>query len=327
MNAHILIDFGADASICIVATEIVFLRWSDKAWLVEITNADVVRSLTCLTINRKVVSHRRSPFSNHVVVSIEDTLRELAALVVDIPVTTINERIVLANLATIGSIPFASSFERCFIYIEECTVESSTHTLHSVNAILHCVNTTHFDFLGSILPREVARVRYVNGFGLCTLLGSNQYYTECSLGTVDRSSSSVLEDRDALYIVGVNNLDRWNFHVVQKDKWARATVSRTYLTTNLDSRVRTDFTVRHHDVQTRSSTLKTTTNVRNLTAGEGLFYVNRRYSTCQVDFLLLAETYYYEVVELGVGALKSNVNNLFSAHLYGCCSLTYIRNL
>ena len=31
MNAHILIDFGADASICIVATEIVLLRWSDKA--------------------------------------------------------------------------------------------------------------------------------------------------------------------------------------------------------------------------------------------------------------------------------------------------------
>ena len=273
------------------------------------------------------MSHRRSPFANHIVVSIEDTLRELASLVINIPVATINERIILANLATIGSIPFASSFEWSLIYVEECTIKSGSNALHGVNAVLHCVDATHLDLLSSILPREVARVRYVNGFGLCTLLGGNQDYTEGSLSTVDRSSSSVLEDRDALYVVGVNNLDRWNFHVVQKDKWAWTTVGRTYLTTNLDGRVRTDFTVRHHDVQTRSSTLKTTTNVRNLTAGEGLFYVNRRYSTCQVDFLLLAETYYYEVVELGVGALKSNVNNLFSAHLYGCCSLTYIRNL
>ena len=273
------------------------------------------------------MSHRRSPFANHVVVSIEDTLRELAALVVDIPVTTINERIVLADNATVSSLPFASSFERCFIYIEECTVESSTHTLHGIYTILDSVNTTHFDFLGSILPREVARVRYVNGFGLCTLLGSNQYYTECSLGTVDRSSSSVLEDRDALYIVGVNNLDRWNFHVVQKDKRARATVSRTYLTTNLDSRVRTDFTVRHHDVKTRSGTLKTATNVRNLTTGKSLFYVNRRNSTGKVDFLLLAETYYYKVFKFGICALKSYIDYLFSTHLDGFGLLSYIRDL
>ena len=316
MYGDILVDFGVQANRSVVATEVVVLGRSDKAGLVEVAETYIIRCLASLAVNRQVVSHRRCPLANHVIVWVEDTFRELLSFLVNIPVAAVNQWVVLANLAAVVLLPLLSGSKRFFVDIPECAVDCCANALHGVNAILKSIYAAHLHVLRDVLPCKVGWIRHVHRFGLGTLLGGDEDYTKCSLRTIDWSCGGILEHRDAFNVVGVNNLDWRNLHVVHQDEWLSRALERGELATNLDCWVRTDFAVRQHHVQARSSTLQTTTNVRNLTALKSLFNVHRRNSTGKVDFLLLAVTNHNEVFKFGIGAFESHIDSFWTCHFH-----------
>ena len=73
--------------------------------LVQITQTNVEGSLATLTADGYIVSHGRTPFTNHVVIRVEETHGELAVVGIHVPVTTEYERIVSTQLAGILAVP------------------------------------------------------------------------------------------------------------------------------------------------------------------------------------------------------------------------------
>ena len=155
MYGDILVDFGVQANRSVVATEVVVLGRSDKTGLVEVAETYIIRCLARLAVNRQVVSHRRCPLANHVIVWVEDTFRELLSFLVNIPVAAVNQWVVLANLAAVVLLPLLSGSKRFFVDIPECAVDCCANALHGVNAILKSIYAAHLHVLRDVLPCKV----------------------------------------------------------------------------------------------------------------------------------------------------------------------------
>ena len=138
--------------------------------LIQITQTYVISSLATLTADGYIVSLRRSPFTNHVVIWIEVTHRELTFVSIHVPVTTIYERIINAQLASILAVPFFYLCQVVFCYIPECTSQCRTSTLQCIHTVADTIYTCHFEIFRDILPREVTRIVYCYLICISTLL-------------------------------------------------------------------------------------------------------------------------------------------------------------
>ena len=76
-------------------------------------------------------------------------------------------------------------------------------------------------------------------------------------------------------VIRIDKLDARNLDVVQKDQRGVPSIDGADLTTDLDERIRTDLSGRNHDVHSRNSALKSTTDIGDRTAFQCLTDIHR----------------------------------------------------
>ena len=85
-------------------------------------------------------------------------------------------------------------------------------------------DTHHTRLLSTDFPTKLCVIFQVYLSRIITTLGSHQDDTSGGLGTIDTSSGSILQYRDALHIIGIHIVKR-TFHAIHDDQWTRLTNS------------------------------------------------------------------------------------------------------
>ena len=183
----------------------------------------------------------------------------------------------------------------CLRVIQTVGVLVSQHSeLHSGD---HVVAGSVLRQVDRLLPSEVSRIgNLCTILNLRTVLRGDQYNTVSTTGTVDRSRSSVLQNRDVSNVVGVNERKVADLNTVQQDQRLVVTINRSS-TTNLNGCRSTKVSSTVGNGQTGNSTLKTLSYINDRLAIESLRYVNRSNCTGQVSLLLSTETYDNNIVD------------------------------
>ena len=235
---------------------------------------------------------RRSVLLYEIIIRIIGTDTDLAVRGVDIPVTAVHHRVVGADGLAVFLLPCHGGVVTGAVDEPEGTHRSlGTQTLGSFNRIVQTVDIGDAAHVDKGLERHVAVVGDAHGlFLLGALLRVDQDHAEGGLRTVDGGGGGVLQDGDRLDVIRVDVVQRGDLDVVEQDQRGGGTVVGTDLAADADDGVGTDLSRTDTDVQARSSTLETTSDIGDRTALELLGCVDRGDGTGQVRFLLLAET-------------------------------------
>ena len=159
--------------------------------------------------------HGRCPLFNHIVIRIESSHAVFTFVGSIIPVTAVNKRIIRTDLTTPFLLPFFGSFKAGTVYKPECAGLCTTYAFKSIYRIIQPVDAGHFHFFGDVLPRKVSGVGYIDSFLFCTFFAGNQYDTESSFSSINRSGSGIFQNRNGFDIIRIYHLDRRYFYVIQ----------------------------------------------------------------------------------------------------------------
>ena len=248
------------------------MRLGRSPGLVEDTGHIPVGQVVGLSLGLKFFTrHRIKSISrgNDIIVSGNHlTVTSLLPTVTFLPLTGLLDVVVIDN--------HTEEFRRSTDTIL-CKFESG-HLLHRIRILRQN---------SRLAEREVVGVSNRNLVRLVCALGSNENHTESSTGTIDRGRSGILQDGDALNILGVQVRNILHGNTIHHDKRAGIlTVGQRTQTTDLKGRGTTDTTIVVHNGQAGNGTLEGLAQIGDRTGLKGPAHINRRDGTRQVDLLL-----------------------------------------
>ena len=229
-----------------------------------------------------------------------------------LPVTTVHHRFEGAH-AAVGILPVVSTIQEAGEHVETVTgalvyvvhIRLAGVTIHIgvVVLVLISLDTGQIRDLGSHTESDRSVVRYTEStfLHIATVFGLDQDHTVGSLRTVDGGRRCILQHGDRFYVIGVEQRQGRDGHVVHQDQRVGTTVDGGVRTTDTEGRGSPPLTVGHADRKSRSRTLQCTSQVRYRTAVHCFLYVHRCHRGRDTLFRLYTVTYDNHVVKhLGV---------------------------
>ena len=183
----------------------------------------------------------------------------------------------------------------------------STRSVIFVSLIPHTrpyIRTRHFRKASRWTPWKVIAIWHLSLLVACPLFGSDQHHTKSSTCTIYSSSRSVLQYRNAFYILRINKRQIGNFYTIYQNK--SITTIQWGITTNVDISGFVGLTTIECNIQVGYHTLQTLCNITNWTVFQNLPWSCCN-SSCQIKFLLCTITYDYHFIQRCRAFFKHNL--------------------
>ena len=221
------------------------------------------------------------------------------SIVAHIAVALVGTSLAVTNLATVLLFPLLS--------VGQQLVEVHTEEFHFVLVGIGLTFEGHLQLrrnigiignVGGLVPSKVIAVIDGHLIGRLGALGLNQDDTEGSTRTIDGGRGSILQYRDALDVLRIQERDIIVRNSIDHNQGvAHFTVAQGSDTTDAHRSSFVDVTRGGGDSQTRNSSLQRLGHILLRTTFHGLAQINRGYSTGQVRLLLRTITYNHHFVE------------------------------